>query len=92
MAALARRSSLRALSGFSRVFASQFHGSSAVSGAAEDLKDAYVKIAPTLDPPATPTAYLKERPAVPSTIPEKLTLNFSLPHDMPYAAKEVGSV
>ncbi|CAI5461870.1 unnamed protein product [Closterium sp. Yama58-4] len=77
----------RAAAGVARI-----HGSAAASAESASLAEAYKRVAPQLDVPSTPLTYLKERPAVSATIPEKLTLNLSLPHAMPYSAKEVDSV
>ncbi|GJP46968.1 hypothetical protein CLOM_g6203 [Closterium sp. NIES-68] len=77
----------RAAAGVARI-----HGSAAAPAEAASLAEAYKRVAPQLDVPSTPTTYLKERPAVSATIPEKLTLNLSLPHAMPFSAKQVDSV
>ncbi|CAI6010966.1 unnamed protein product [Closterium sp. NIES-65] len=77
----------RAAAGVARI-----HGSAAASAESASLAEAYKRVAPQLDVPSTPLTYLKERPAVSAAIPEKLTLNLSLPHAMPYSAKEVDSV
>ncbi|CAI7789712.1 unnamed protein product [Closterium sp. NIES-53] len=74
----------RAAAGVARI-----HGSAAASAESASLAEAYKRVAPQLDVPSTPLTYLKERPAVSAAIPEKLTLNLSLPHAMPYSAKEV---
>ncbi|KAL8161014.1 hypothetical protein V2J09_012503 [Rumex salicifolius] len=54
--------------------------------------DAWKKILPNLDPPKTPSAYMKPRPATPTSIPTKLTVNFALPYSSVLASKEVDMV
>eukprot|EP00897_Mesotaenium_endlicherianum_P002985 jgi/Mesen1/2714/ME000168S01797 len=58
----------------------------------EALKENFKKVAPNLEAPSTPVTFLKERPEVPSTIPEKVTVNFVLPHEVPFLNKQVDSV
>ncbi|CAI5490886.1 unnamed protein product [Closterium sp. Naga37s-1] len=77
----------RAAAGVARI-----HGSAAAPAESAGLAEAYKRVAPQLDVPSTPLTYLKERPAVAAAIPEKLTLNLSLPHAVPFSAKEVDSV
>lgn len=86
----ARRSLLPAAR--SLVAAARIHGSAAAPAEAAGLAEAYKKVAPNLDVPATPLTYFKERAAISAAIPEKLTLNLSLPYTMPFTAKEVDSV
>ncbi|KAK1364634.1 ATPase, F1 complex, delta/epsilon subunit [Heracleum sosnowskyi] len=54
--------------------------------------EAWKKIAPNIDPPKTPLAFIKPRPPTPSSIPSKLTLNFVLPYSSELASKEVDMV
>lgn len=54
-----------------------------------DLAEAYKAVAPNLDPPSTPTTFLQGRPEAPATIPEKLTFNLVVPHELPFWNKEV---
>ncbi|KAL8154329.1 hypothetical protein V2J09_012089 [Rumex salicifolius] len=54
--------------------------------------DAWKKILPNLDPPKTPSAYMKPRPATPTSIPTKLTVNLALPYSSLLSSKEVDSV
>ena len=45
-----------------------------------------------MDPPKPPLAYMKPRPATPSSLPSKLTVNFVLPYASELSAKEVDMV
>lgn len=47
---------------------------------------------PNIDPPKTPSAFMKPRPATPTSIPSKLTVNFVLPYASELANKEVDMV
>ncbi|RRT39546.1 hypothetical protein B296_00051051 [Ensete ventricosum] len=53
--------------------------------------EAWRKVAPNIDPPKTPLAFMKPRPPTPSSIPSKLTVNFVLPYQSEIANKEVRS-
>eukprot|EP00271_Cylindrocystis_brebissonii_P011735 TRINITY_DN29654_c0_g1_i1.p1 TRINITY_DN29654_c0_g1~~TRINITY_DN29654_c0_g1_i1.p1 ORF type:complete len:209 (-),score=48.20 TRINITY_DN29654_c0_g1_i1:1266-1892(-) len=57
-----------------------------------ELKAAFQKVAPTLDPPTLQSSFMKERPPVPATIPEKVTFNFVLPHAIVMKEKQVDQV
>ncbi|KAG5248944.1 hypothetical protein OIU77_027475 [Salix suchowensis] len=50
------------------------------------------KVAPLIDPPKTPSAFMKPRPSTPSTIPSKITVNFVLPYASQLTSKEVDMV
>ncbi|KAB5564173.1 hypothetical protein DKX38_004227 [Salix brachista] len=50
------------------------------------------KVAPLIDPPKTPSAFMKPRPSTPSTIPSKITVNFVLPYASQLTSKEVTCV
>ncbi|CAL9756794.1 unnamed protein product [Musa acuminata subsp. burmannicoides] len=54
--------------------------------------EAWRKVAPNIDPPKTPLAFMKPRPPTPSSIPSKLTINFVLPYQSEIANKEVDMV
>jgi F-type H+-transporting ATPase subunit delta len=54
--------------------------------------EAWSKVAPSIDPPKTPLAFMKPRPPTPSSIPTKLTVNFVLPHKSEISNKEVDMV
>ncbi|VFQ81104.1 unnamed protein product [Cuscuta campestris] len=54
--------------------------------------DAWKKVIPNVDPPNTPSTYMKSRPAAPSSIPSKLTINVALPYSSELAWKEVDMV
>ncbi|XP_022936123.1 ATP synthase subunit delta', mitochondrial-like [Cucurbita moschata] len=64
--------------------------------AASSTDDAFVaawkKAIPTIDPPRTPLFFMAPRPATPSSIPTKLTVNFVLPYASELSAKEVDMV
>ncbi|CAN6218893.1 unnamed protein product [Urochloa humidicola] len=62
--------------------------------AAEDstFVEAWKKVAPNIDPPATPMSLMQPRPPTPATIPTKLTVNFVLPYKSEIANKEVDMV
>ncbi|URD94582.1 ATP synthase [Musa troglodytarum] len=51
--------------------------------------EAWRKVAPNIDPPKTPLAFMKPRPPTPSSIPSKLTINFVLPYQSEISNKEV---
>jgi len=53
--------------------------------------EAWKKVAPNMDPPQTPSAFMKPRPSTPSSIPTKLTVNFVLPYTSELTGKEVRS-
>ncbi|KAH9311303.1 hypothetical protein KI387_026338, partial [Taxus chinensis] len=55
----------------------------------EEFLAAWKKVAPTIEPPKTPLAFMAARPEVPGTIPTKLTVNFVLPYQSELTAKEV---
>ncbi|XP_048447826.1 ATP synthase subunit delta', mitochondrial-like [Pyrus x bretschneideri] len=54
--------------------------------------DAWKKVVPHIEPPKTPLTFMKPRPATPSSIPTKLTVNFVLPYASELSAKEVDMV
>ncbi|KAK7857220.1 atp synthase subunit delta' [Quercus suber] len=54
--------------------------------------EAWKKVIPNIDPPKTPLAFMKPRPATPSSIPTKLTVNFVLPYASELASKEVDMI
>ncbi|CAN6183462.1 unnamed protein product [Urochloa humidicola] len=62
--------------------------------AAEDstFVEAWKKVAPNIEPPATPMSLMQPRPPTPATIPTKLTVNFVLPYKSEIANKEVDMV
>ncbi|CAL5086593.1 unnamed protein product [Urochloa decumbens] len=62
--------------------------------AAEDsmFVEAWKKVAPNIEPPATPLSMMQPRPATPATLPTKLTVNFVLPYKSEIANKEVDMV
>jgi len=54
--------------------------------------DAWKKASPNMDPPKTPLTFMNPRPATPSSIPNKLTVNFVLPYQSELSSKEVDQV
>ncbi|KAH9607075.1 hypothetical protein KSS87_005004 [Heliosperma pusillum] len=50
--------------------------------------NSWKKLIPNLDPPNTPSSYMKPRPPIPSTIPSKLTVNLALPYSSLLSSKE----
>ncbi|XP_010441514.1 PREDICTED: ATP synthase subunit delta', mitochondrial isoform X2 [Camelina sativa] len=54
--------------------------------------ESWKKVAPNMDPPQTPSAFMKPRPSTPSSIPTKLTVNFVLPYASELTGKEVDMV
>ena len=54
--------------------------------------EAWKKVIPNIDPPKTPLSFMKPRPATPSSIPTKLTVNFVLPYASELASKEVSQI
>ncbi|KAL6130517.1 PREDICTED: ATP synthase subunit delta', mitochondrial-like [Fragaria vesca subsp. vesca] len=56
------------------------------------FNEAWKKVVPHIEPPKTPLSFMKPRPAVPSSIPTKLTVNFVLPYASELSAKEVDMV
>jgi len=54
-----------------------------------NFTEAWKKVVPNVDPPKTPSAFMAPRPATPSSIPSKLTVNFVLPYTSELSGKEV---
>ncbi|KAK4353867.1 hypothetical protein RND71_026061 [Anisodus tanguticus] len=54
--------------------------------------EAWSKTIPNVEPPKTPSAFMAPRPATPSSIPSKLTVNFVLPYSSELSGKEVDMV
>ncbi|MED6111631.1 hypothetical protein PIB30_053981 [Stylosanthes scabra] len=54
--------------------------------------EAWKKVSPNVEAPKTPLAYMKPRPATPTSLPSKLTVNFVLPYASELSAKEVDMV
>uniref|UniRef100_A0A1J3JPE4 ATP synthase subunit delta', mitochondrial n=1 Tax=Noccaea caerulescens TaxID=107243 RepID=A0A1J3JPE4_NOCCA len=54
--------------------------------------EAWKKVAPNMDPPQTPSSFMKARPSTASSIPTKLTVNFVLPYASELSGKEVDMV
>ncbi|MED6191389.1 hypothetical protein PIB30_115985, partial [Stylosanthes scabra] len=50
--------------------------------------EAWKKVSPNVEAPKTPLAYMKPRPATPTSLPSKLTVNFVLPYASELSAKE----
>ncbi|BAT01594.1 Os07g0495400 [Oryza sativa Japonica Group] len=51
--------------------------------------EAWKKVAPNIEAPATPMSLMQPRPPTPAAIPSKLTVNFVLPYKSEIANKEV---
>lgn len=64
----------------------------ATDAAHQDFLAAWKKVAPNSEPPKTPLTFMKPRPAVPGSIPTKLTVNFVLPYQVELSSKEVDMV
>ncbi|XVF51892.1 hypothetical protein PTKIN_Ptkin04bG0220900 [Pterospermum kingtungense] len=56
------------------------------------FNESWKKVVPNMDPPKTPSAFMAPRPAIPSSIPSKITVNFVLPYESVLSAKEVDMV
>lgn len=56
------------------------------------FSETWKKLLPNLDPPQTPSSYMKPRPPTPSAIPSKLTVNLALPYSAVLSGKEVDMV
>ncbi|KAF0909067.1 hypothetical protein E2562_030819 [Oryza meyeriana var. granulata] len=54
--------------------------------------EAWKKVAPNIEAPATPISLMQPRPPIPAAIPSKLTVNFVLPYKSEIANKEVDMV
>ncbi|XP_016442137.1 ATP synthase subunit delta', mitochondrial-like [Nicotiana tabacum] len=64
----------------------------AESVADSNFIEAWRKVVPNVEPPKTPSAFMAARPATPSSIPSKLTVNFVLPYSSELSGKEVDMV
>uniref|UniRef100_A0A7N0V7N6 ATP synthase F1 complex delta/epsilon subunit N-terminal domain-containing protein n=1 Tax=Kalanchoe fedtschenkoi TaxID=63787 RepID=A0A7N0V7N6_KALFE len=64
----------------------------APSGDAASFIEGWKKVIPNIEPPKTPSAFMKPRPATPATVPSKLTVNFVLPYASELSGKEVDMV
>jgi F-type H+-transporting ATPase subunit delta len=63
------------------------------SKSAEEFVSKFIEVAPsTLSPPSFPTEFVEGAPAAEpqAALPDKLTLNFYLPHEIPVSASKVG--
>ncbi|KAI8545535.1 hypothetical protein RHMOL_Rhmol07G0047100 [Rhododendron molle] len=58
----------------------------------ETFVEAWRKVIPNIEPPKTPLSFMTPRPATPSSIPSKLTVNFVLPYASELSTKEVDMV
>ncbi|KAM3686828.1 hypothetical protein ACB094_10G032100 [Castanea mollissima] len=54
--------------------------------------ESWTKVIPNIDPPKTPSHFMNPRPATPSSIPSKITVNFVLPYASELSTKEVDMV
>ncbi|KAK9273221.1 hypothetical protein L1049_018028 [Liquidambar formosana] len=58
----------------------------------ESFVEAWKKVIPNIEPPKTPLSFMQPRPATPSSIPSKLTVNFVLPYASELSKKEVDMI
>nr|GEX71970.1 putative MORN motif protein [Tanacetum cinerariifolium] len=58
----------------------------------EAFVEQWKKVVPNIDPPKTPSQYMKTRPPTPNVLPTKLTVNFVLPYASELSQKEVDMV
>ncbi|KAJ7522049.1 hypothetical protein O6H91_19G081100 [Diphasiastrum complanatum] len=58
----------------------------------EELIKRWKEVAPNLDLPKFPSQFMRPRPPVPGAIPEKITVNFVLPHEVEMEAQQVDMV
>uniref|UniRef100_A0A7N0UFX4 Uncharacterized protein n=1 Tax=Kalanchoe fedtschenkoi TaxID=63787 RepID=A0A7N0UFX4_KALFE len=63
--------------------------SAAPSGDAASFIEGWKKVVPNIEPPKTPSAFMQPRPATPTAVPSKLTVNFVLPYASELSGKEV---
>ncbi|KMT11731.1 hypothetical protein BVRB_5g105670 [Beta vulgaris subsp. vulgaris] len=56
------------------------------------FSEKWKKMIPNIDPPKTPSSYMKPRPPTPSTIPSKLKINVALPYSSMLSSKEVDMI
>ncbi|KAL5551248.1 hypothetical protein UlMin_001424 [Ulmus minor] len=54
--------------------------------------ESWRKVIPNIEPPSTPSAFIRPRPAIPSSLPSKISVNFVLPYSSELSAKEVDMV
>ncbi|KAJ8548400.1 hypothetical protein K7X08_030869 [Anisodus acutangulus] len=64
----------------------------AEASADSNFVEAWRKAIPNIEPPRTPSAFMATRPATPSSIPSKLTVNFVLPYSSELSGKEADMV
>ncbi|KAM3309116.1 ATP synthase subunit delta', mitochondrial [Capsicum chacoense] len=64
----------------------------AEAAADSNFVEAWRKAIPNVEPPITPSSFMTTRPATPSSIPSKLTVNFALPYSSELSGKEVDMV
>ncbi|KAI6706370.1 hypothetical protein NL676_009332 [Syzygium grande] len=76
----------------SRPFSADLPAAEAAAAADGAFVEAWKKVVPNIDPPKTPLSFMLPRPATPSAIPSKLTVNFVLPYASELSAKEVDMV
>lgn len=67
-------------------------GEKAEAVVSEQFKQDWKKIAPNYDMPHFPSSFMAPRPAVATTIPTKVTVNFALPYQNEISAKEVSLI
>lgn len=90
-----RQAATRVLSRSSRAAARARPFSTDLPAAAspdETFVEAWKKVIPNIEPPKTPLSFMTPRPATPSSIPSKLTVNFVLPYASELSTKEVSCI
>lgn len=76
-----------------RPFSTATEGPAATTTNADSgFMESWKKVIPNIDPPKTPSHFMNPRPATPSSIPSKITVNFVLPYASELSAKEVDMV
>nr|POE78396.1 atp synthase subunit delta', mitochondrial [Quercus suber] len=60
----------------------------ATTNADSGFMESWKKVIPNIDPPKTSSHFMNPRPATPSSIPSKITVNFVLPYASELSTKE----
>ncbi|XP_030948591.1 ATP synthase subunit delta', mitochondrial-like [Quercus lobata] len=72
--------------------ATEVPAAATTTNADSGFMESWKKVIPNIDPPKTPSHFMNPRPATPSSIPSKITVNFVLPYASELSAKEVDMV
>uniref|UniRef100_A0A7N2N1B6 ATP synthase F1 complex delta/epsilon subunit N-terminal domain-containing protein n=1 Tax=Quercus lobata TaxID=97700 RepID=A0A7N2N1B6_QUELO len=70
--------------------ATEVPAAATTTNADSGFMESWKKVIPNIDPPKTPSHFMNPRPATPSSIPSKITVNFVLPYASELSAKELG--